>query len=56
MSTIWAELAQWICSPPYDTRSCESGGRTLLPHRARPAGLQKAEYSTMCAKGAILKA
>src|SRR5712692_9005718 len=20
MSTIWDDLAQWICSPPYDTR------------------------------------
>src|SRR5947209_8525509 len=33
MSTIWAELAQWICSPPYDTRYGGSGGRTLLPRR-----------------------
>ena len=33
MSTIWAELAQWICSPPDDTRYGGSGGRTLLPRR-----------------------
>jgi len=33
MSTIWAELAQWICSPPYDTRRSGSGGRTLLLRR-----------------------
>src|SRR5712692_10491231 len=33
MSTIWAELAQWICSPPYDTRYGGSGGQTHLPRR-----------------------
>ena len=33
MSTIWAEVAQWICSPPYDARYGGSGGQTHLPRR-----------------------
>src|SRR5712691_6625808 len=52
ISKYLAEVSQWIFSPPDDTCSGGSGGRTLLPRRAGPAGLEKA----LCTHGAILKA